>query len=515
VLAQFVPRIFMKDSAESTQISQQRFGAGQASFFTTIHPSRVVERPTAGADQLAEAEYRQQLAKNPDRVDVLQALAVLLGARGEFEESAEFLARALQVSPNDPHLHNDLGVTLERAGRFTRAVESYRRSLQLEPRFHQTWTNLANSLLHSGDLAGAQEASRHALQLEPTYAPALNVLGSALVEIGRPAEAIIEFRRAIALSPSEPETHTNYAMALLQCGDFENGLKEYEWRRHRPDPMFQRAGRPWDGSNPQGRTLFLYGEGGLGNMIQFARYIPLLSNRGAKVVVECQAELASLMTGIRGVSRVVPRGTHPGAYDAHCPLASLPALFGTRLDTIPAAVPYLNLDQKKVEKWQSLVQQVSGFRVGVCWKGSRPIDEPRSRSLDPLWLASLSNLPGVSLINLQHGETAPPELRLNTLAGLEPQSMELHDVAAVIASLDLVVSCDTSIAHIAGALGKPVWVVIGNAGSWRWMRDRDDSPWYPTMRLFRQPKAGDWADCIERIAAVLTAPDHGGTMHAR
>jgi Flp pilus assembly protein TadD len=488
----------------------------QASIRATLRPQAVVEYHGVGNDQLAEADYRRRLAENPDSINALHALGVLLGAAGRYEEGEQLLTRALRLAPEDPHLCNDLGVTWERAGKLADALNMYRQAARIQPDFHQVWSNLANLLLHTGNCSAAIEACEQALDLQPSYAPALNVLGSALVDIGRPAEALVMFRRALMQWPRNPEFHANYGMALLQCGDFENGWKEHEWRRQLPRPVFRRTGEAWDGSSPAGKTLLVYGEGGLGDVIQFVRYVPILRDRGAKsILVECQRELAELILKMPGVSGVIAPGETPTAYDAHCPLVSLPALLGTRLDNIPDQVPYMPIDPGKLEEWRPVVQRVPGFRVGVCWHGARRVNELRSRSLDPAQLRPLSQLPGVSLINIQHGQSPPADLPLQTLPGLAPDSMRLVDVAAVIHHLDLVVSCDTSIAHLAGALGKPVWVALRHVASWRWMQSRQDSPWYPTMRLFRQSEPDDWVGVFQRMTGELAAIDRPTSVTTR
>jgi hypothetical protein len=204
-----------------------------------------------------------------------------------------------------------------------------------------------------------------------------------------------------------------------------------------------------------------------------------------------------------GVGAVIAPGERLPTFDLHCPLASVPALLGTRLDSLPANIPYISVAAEKLESWRAVVRRIPGFRVGVCWHGAIGVNELRSRSFDPAHLLRLSHVPGVSLINIQYGQTPPADLALHMVPGLAPDSMRLEDVAAVICHLDLVVCCDTGIAHLAGALGKPVWVALRHVASWRWMQSREDSPWYPTMRLFRQSRPGDWAGVIERMAGQL------------
>ena len=309
--------------------------------------------------------------------------------------------------------------------------------------------------------------------------------------------------RSLALCPDHAPARANVGLALLLNGDFENGWQEHEWRRKLPNPLFQRAGRSWDGSDPFGQTLLLYGEGGLGNVIQFARYATVLAELGAIVIVECRPELVSLMRSVKGVRKVIATGEHVPHYDLHCPLMSVPAILNTTSATIPVTVPYLHPPGDVAERWCQVLHTVTGYRVGICWQGNQRVKHLRDRSFPPAQLLPLAQMPSVSLINLQQGEDPPAELPILTLPGLGPGEMKLEDVAAVIQHLDLVITCDTSIAHLAGGLGVPVWVALKHAACWRWMLDCEDSPWYPTMRLFRQQAPMDWNSVSDRMAECL------------
>jgi len=323
-------------------------------------------------------------------------------------------------------------------------------------------------------------------------------------------EAIAADRQAIAINPNFAEGHFNLGIALLECGDFEQGWPEYEWRQKCSEfnASFRRFSQPlWSGEEFRGRTILLHAEQGLGDTIQFIRYLPMLVRRGGRVLVEVQPALMGLLRQMRGVHQWIPRGEPLPGFDVQCPLLSLPRLFATTVRTIPADVPYLLADPALVESWrQNLSTNVPGIKVGLAWAGNpeHKRDAMRSISLDRL--APLASVRGATFISLQKGGSAlqsdqPPEgLRLVNF------SAELHDfadTAALMANLDVVIAVDTAIAHLAGAMGKPVWTLLPFAPDWRWLVDRKDSPWYPSMRLFRQPRIGDWGTVIGSVAGRL------------
>ena len=435
----------------------------------------------------------------------IHRLAMARAQEGHGDEAVALLRRAVELRPDDAELHNDLAVALEGAGQPQEAVGSYQQALQRRPRAHQIWTNLSNAYLSSADSAAALQAVQEAVRLRPSYAPAHNALGSALMAGGEVGGARVAFRDAVRLKPDFADAHVNLGLALLASGDLEKGWPEHEWRLTGPSAGRPRISKSWEGSDPFGRSIRLYAEGGLGNVIQFVRYAKVLAERGAIVTVECHPALADLVRTVPGVRQLVTRSHPPAPDEIHCALMSVPSHLKTTIQSIPAPVPYLHPDEQLVEKWKDVVGKIPGFRIGVCWRGDQRVARLRGRSFDPVRMLPLAQLPGVTLINLQQGGAPPDELPLVTLPGLEPESMRLLDVAAVMKNLDLVITCDTAIAHLAGALAVPVWVALKYDACWRWMLNRDDSPWYPTMKLFRQEKEGVWGPVFERMAEQIAA----------
>lgn len=445
-------------------------------------------------------------AAGPQDAAALQKLAILRGRAGDAPEAARLLMIAVRLRPQDPKIHNDLGVALEQCGQFADAARCYRAAVDLKPDFHQVWTNLANAQLHSCDLPGAEAAARRSIQLGPSYPPAHSALGCILMEHGKPREAIDAFSEAVRLKGDFAQAHANLGLALLAWGDFERGWAEHEWRRR--NPFYDRPAAAWRGEDLGGRTILLYGEGGLGNVIQFARYVPIVAKLGARVVVECQPALVSLLGSLPGAWRVVAAGdaqaNHSAlGWDLHCPLMSVPAVLGTTLRTVPTQVPYVRPQPDRVARWGAFLTGVTGFRVGICWQGEQALSYRRNRSIPLSEFAPLAQVPGVRLISLQKAGKVDGNFPVTQLPGLDESGGAFMDTAAVMKNLDLVITCDTSIAHLAGALGVSVWVAFPFAADWRWMLDREDSPWYPTMRLFRQTRAGDWPGVFGRIAAGM------------
>ena len=465
--------------------------------------ARGIELCRSGQFREGVEALRQSVQLAPQSPQMRNNLAGVLGTLGKHTEAETELREAVRLKPDYAEAWGNLGVALEHLDRYEEAIDAMRQALGLEPNRWFLHAHLSNACRKAGRPEEAVDAARKAAALNANAAEAHNSLGAALAELCELPAAIEAYRRAVALRPDYPEAHHNLGTALLLAGDFEHGWPEYEWRRRLGNPVFRRPGYAWRGENPNGRVLLLYCEGGLGNVIQFARYVPLVAGLGARVVLECQVELLAILKDLPGVWQVVrPEDPKPG-YDADCPLASLPGMLGTRVETVPACVPYLKVDAGLVARWGEVVQQVPGVRVGVCWKGSQQVGQLRGRSFDPHELGALSEIPGVSLVSLQQGEPPPKDLPIRTLPNLDPMTMRLEDAAAVIANLDLVISCDTSIAHLAGALGVRTWVALKFAACWRWMLNRDDSPWYPTMRLFRQDSTGKWAPVFELMAREL------------
>ena len=432
---------------------------------------------------------------------------------GRLTQAAAAYREILAIDPTHADAHNTLGAALDELGRPEGAEASCREALRLRPDYPEAHNNLGNALCALGRPAEAEASYRDALRLRPDFPEAHGNLGNALSALGRPVEAEATFREALRLRPNNPEAHNNLGFALLLAGRLEEGWKENEWR-WKANPVSSSAryflAPQWRGEAIGDRIILLHAEQGLGDTLQFCRYAPLMDS-AAWIILEVQAPLVRLLSRLPGVSEVVAAGERLPPLDLHCPLMSLPLAFGTTLDTIPAATPYLSADPALAAYWQQRLVGLDGLRIGLVWAGGRWLDRPaaaavdRRRSLDLEALAPLTQVSGVSFVSLQTDGPAAE-------AADPPHGMMLHDftadlhdfedTAALIVNLDLVISVDTAVAHLAGALGKPVWLLNRFDTDWRWLLNRDDSPWYPTLRQFRQPSPGDWdrAVCAARDA---------------
>ena len=403
----------------------------------------------------------------------------------------------------------NLGAILDQEGRHEEALGQYRQALAERGGHPLALNNMGNSLSKLGRFAQAAASFRLALAAAPDCLEARLALGAALQRDGDAQGAIACFREALGRDPECAEAHWNLALALLIAGEFQEGWREYQWRWRRDSFTSPRRGfkePSWDGSPLAGRRILVHGEQGLGDTIQFARYLPLVAAAGGSVLAECQcASLRPLLERIPGVSRVLVMGEKLPPFDLQVPLLSLPYLFGTTLNRLPARVPYLSPDPERLCAWsRRLPGSGHGLKVGLVWAGKALPDH--FRSCAPETLAPLGQIPGVSFYSLQlpadGAETAAP---FPELVDLTRDIADFGDTAALIAHLDLVISVDTSVAHLAGALGKPVWLMLPRAGDYRWLLERGDSPWYPSMRIFRQERQGEWEPVVQRVCAELTA----------
>jgi len=373
---------------------------------------------------------------------------------------------------------------------------------------------LADILHDSSDFAMAATLYRQALDIAPDHPGALSNLGNTLNAMGCLSDALVLHDRAVAAVPDEAEFHFSLAAALLAAGNYARGWDEYEWRWRRSQAQPRGFGETWRGDDLAGRTILLHAEQGLGDTLQFVRYVPLVAGRGGRVVLEVQTPLVRLMQDMPGSAKVVARGDVLPDFDTHCPLLSLPRVFGTRLDTIPANFPYLRADPTTVASLgMKFAADHRGLRVGLVWAGSADPEDPgwhlidQRRSLTSTDFAPLFDLPGVHFVSLQMHESLGQASKLTDRRVLDPMSAvtDFADTATIVANLDLVISVDTSVAHLAGALGRRVWLLSRFDGCWRWLKDREDSPWYPDMRIYRQTRPGDWLTVIERIRDDLCA----------
>lgn len=432
-----------------------------------------------------------------------------------YEESAAVLGELIRREPEEHRAYGNLAVALKNRGFHGQAVAVGRRALALMPADAGLLNNLglALSMQIGGDEAAASALSR-ALVLEPDRTDTRMNRALVLRGLHRLDEAEATCRRLIAERPDEAGAHTLLATCLLMRGDLAPGFRAYEWRTRLADGQVKARGLPtppWKGDDLDGRCILLHDEQGLGDGIQFARYASLLARRGARVIVECNDALARLLATLPDVAKVVGRSSPTPAHDVHAALMSLPHLLGTTLATVPSPVPYLAAEPSLVERWRDRLElgpARAELRVGLVWAGNAelPDDPKRSPGLEPL--LPLLGLPGVAFISLQKGGGRAD---LERLGGRLPVGFrdvgdeldDLADTAAVVTQLDLVIVVDSAVAHLAGALGRPVWTMVRAESEWRWMLERTDSPWYPTMRLFRQTRAGDWSDVVAALRAAL------------
>jgi tetratricopeptide (TPR) repeat protein len=460
----------------------------------------------------AVACFRETIRLKPDLAAAHNNLGNLLWERGRLDEAIACCRRALELNPDFPEAHLNLGNALEEQGQFDAAVACFRRARALDPNIPEAHNNLGNVLQMQGKLKEAVACFRSALSLRPAFAEAHLNLGNALQQQGSLDAAIACFRRAIDLRPGYADGHFNLGIALLAQGDLAAGWQEYEWRWKTPHMMKvgQRFAQPqWQGEAAEGRTLLIYAEGGFGDTLQFCRYAPLAAARGLRVIVAVQKPLVGLLSRLPGVDRVHGFGEELPEFDLYCPMLSMPLALGTTLETIPSAASYLQADATQAASWGARLagMDIQGLRVGLVWAGNPRLNAPRlaavdlRRSLSPDRLAPLFGVPNVRFFSLQKdGPAAPGHF---PLIDLMQDVGDFADTAALLANLDLVISVDTSVAHLAAALGKPVWVLDRFDPCWRWIAGRNDSPWYPTLRLYRQKQPGDWDGVLADVTKDL------------
>jgi tetratricopeptide (TPR) repeat protein len=511
------------------------------------------------ADQHFRANRLEQAAAllvraselHPDDPRILRGLGIALVASHRAADALPALHRLAELRSNDPTTFHQLGDALAFARDLPAAAAALRQSVALKPDYAPAWARLGNVLRAQQNNAGAIDAFEHAAQLEPNP-DVLSNLADALIAEGRPDEAARHLLAALRINPSHLLSHVNLscaymrlgqvdqaideiraalqlrpdfaparhylALALLKRGEFAEGWPAYENRFAIPvgDPAerIDRTFPRWRGEDLRGRKILLHTEQGFGDAIQFARYIPLIVERAraegnAHVIVSCHRSLWRLFQSIEGVAQLVdlPSGLPPDI-DLQCPFMSMPLAFGTRIETIPAKVPYLAPPAELVAKWKQELSIYGGLRVGVLWSGkaSNSLDHYRSCRLDdlaPLW--SVRNVAFFSLQKDDPGEQYLHSKMSDRIIDLTAQLSDWAETAALMMGLDLIISVDSAPVHLAGALGRPTWALLSRGADWRWHVDRDDSPWYPTMRLFRQSEVNRWDDVMQRVAAALSA----------
>lgn len=463
---------------------------------------------TLNRDAEALALIDRALARSPGSVDALNGRGNVLLKLDRPTEALAAFERVIAIEPRVFGAHLNRGGALAALGRFEEALAQFDAVLAVMPGHAEIHVNRGNALSSLGRSAEAVAAFDRALAIRPDYLNALIGRGAALQRLNRHREALADFDRAAAIDKNSADAHHNAGLALLTLGDYRRGFAEYEWRWQRTGMGGRRSlGKPlWLGEYPLSRkTILLHGEQGLGDCIQFARYVPMLARAGAKVVLEVPRELVALLSRIEGVAAVVARGEALPAYDVHCPLGSLPLALRTELSTVPADVPYLKATAKRIDAWRARIAALAPPRVAIAWAGSALHVNDRNRSIALERLAPLFAL-DASFVSIQRElrEADGPALaRVARLLHVGGELADFDDTAAVVSLVDLVISVDTSVVHLAGALGRPTWILVPFVPDWRWTLDGALTPWYPTARLFRQPAAGDWDSVIAAVQNAL------------
>ena len=462
----------------------------------------------AGDHRGAVAGYHKAISLDPHYVEAYCNLGVDLFELGGVEPALAAYEVALALNPEFVQAHNNRGNGLLRLGRAVEAEAAFRHAHKLAPTMSQPLTNLGQALLAQNRLDEAIETHRIAVALSPQDPDAINDLGVTLAQANRCQEALEATVQAIRIAPDYARPRLNHALMLLKLGRLREGWEAYEWRWRFRSLDDRPSGPDWDGGPLRGRTLLLFGEQGYGDSLQFIRFVAKVVPKDGKVLLSVPARLARLFGQIEGIDVVIPHDQPLPAYDCRVSLMSLARLAQCGLEDIPAECPYLHPDPIEAVRWAQRLTVLPGKKVGLAWAGNpRRYDEEatrldRRRSLNLDDFAALSAIPNLSLVSLQkdNSEPAPPGLELaDWMTGIN----DFAGTAALVAGLDLVITVDSAVAHLAGAMGKPVWVLSRFDGCWRWLMDRDDSPWYPSLRLFRQEAPGDWSRPLARVAEDL------------
>jgi tetratricopeptide (TPR) repeat protein len=485
--------------------------------FAEAYTNRAAALNALKRHENALADCNKAIALKPNYAEAQNNRADALNALKRHQDALESCDKAIALKENFPEAHNNRGNALNALGRHDDAIASYNKAIALRPGHAEAHNNCGNAFYNLGRAQQALASYDQAIALKPAYAEAHNNRGNALTYLKQCEAAIASYDQAIALNPDYAEAHFNKSLLLLLMGRFEQGWPLYEWRKRKTPPIAARVcPRPlWlGGENLAGKTILLYEEQGLGDTIQFCRYAPLVANLAAKVILQVPPQLTALLAGLPGDVQIVQSGTPLPDFDLQCPLLSLPLALKTGVSNIPAGSPYLTADPAKSRAWQERLGEKNRRKVGLVWSGgirpNQPVSINRRRNI-PLAKMAVLKHPAIEFYSLQKGqpgETELAELKRGDWDGpdIVDHSRALNDfsdTAALMDNLDLIITVDTATAHLAGALGKPVWILNRFDTCWRWFLDRTDSPWYPTATLYRQTSDGDWDDVIRRVATGL------------
>jgi tetratricopeptide (TPR) repeat protein len=461
----------------------------------------------------AIASYDRAIELQPNYAEAYSNRGLALQELKQLDAAIASYDRAIQLAPDLAETHYNCGNALQELGRMEAALASYDRAIKLKPDFAEPYCNRGNALQELNQLNAAVASYDRAIELKPDYAEAFSNRGNALKELKQLDAALANYERAIQLAPDYAEAHFNQSVALLLTGNFALGWKKYEWRWKKANtiPLRRDFRQPiWLGRESlRDKTILLHSEQGLGDTIQFCRYANLVRDLGARVILELPKSLIELLTPLQGVAEFVAHGTTPPAFDYHCPLLSLPLALKTDIENIPNCTPYLFGDRERTARWKRYLGD-TGFLIGINWQGNRKSSIDPGRSFPLALYYAISQIPNVRLISLQKNDgleqllDIPADMRVEILEdSFDAGENSFLDSAAVIRNLDLVITPDTAIAHLSGALGCPTWIALKHVPDWRWMLEGRASPWYPTVSLFRQETKDNWEEPFARIHAEL------------
>lgn len=475
-----------------------------------------LEHHQAGRLAEAKAVYEQILAKDPNHSDSLHLSGMVAYASGDIPGALTLIGKAVKLQPKADIYLSNYGNVLRAAGRFDEAIDHYRRAIAANPKNPNPHSNMGNAYSDLGNLEQALVHYEKSLLLKPDFYESLFNMALTLRALCRFDEAIACLKKAIAYYPNNPEAHYTLAQLLLLHGDLAEGWQEYDWRwvldeyRWLKDIHGEFHQPRWQGESLVGKTLLVYAEQGMGDSLQFCRYLPKIVAQGAQVVFAVHPRLMQVIGPMAGVRMVPLDGVPLPPFDFHSPLLSLPRVMGTlRIEDIPGDTPYLKTEPERVARWCTKLAAIPGFKIGIAWQGNPNAKIDKGRSPPLAAFAALAAIPGVTLVSLQQRdgldqlERLPPTIKIHTLGPGVDEEAAFVDTAAIMECLDLLILSDSAIVHLAGALRRPVWVPLKLVPDWRFLLDREDSPWYPEMKLFRQTQDGDWDAVFGRMADAL------------
>lgn len=457
-----------------------------------------------GQFTLAKNYLANVIRHQPENAEAWLGLGVSLQELKSDIEAEKCYRHAITLNPNLAAAHANLGILYRNKGLYTEAIQYYEHALSLDPGLATVYVGLANALSLIGDNEHAIETLKKVIAISPSYAKAYNSLGMILQLTHRYEEALLCYQKALSLAPNSADIQFNLGFYYLQHGDFKQGLPKYEarWQLPTANPIRKQFTYPrWNGESLEKKTLLIFTEQGYGDVINFCRYIPLINKSDGKIFLNCDAELVSLMKSLSNVDEIIIRNQDSNpVVDYYIPLQSLPLVFGTTMETIPANVPYLQTEPDKKEYWRDFfANQPSTLKVGICWRGRPNLLNSINRTCGLNHFLPFFVLSNVSFYSLQKDPTTEEQASLSDIICLGDKMNDFSDTAAIIEQLDLIITVDTSIAHLAGALNKPVWNLLPYSADWRWFLDRSDTPWYPSMHLYRQSVYNDWLSVFTQV----------------